>query len=66
MSSARVVHVSRTDIDATQARDARARAWKFIFDCHAKKKAAGVTSTDGDDTKGRSVNDFRAHTILHD
>jgi hypothetical protein len=25
-------------ITAEQAKDARARAWEFIFDCHAKKR----------------------------
>ncbi len=30
-----------------------------------KKNAAGVTSTDGDDTKGRSADDFRAGTSIH-
>ncbi len=29
-------------------------------------KAAGVTSTDGDDTKGRSVDDFRAGISIHE
>jgi len=30
--------------------------YRFILDCHAKKNAAGMTSTNGDDAKG-SVND---------
>ena len=42
-----------------QARNARARAWKFVFDCYyAKKSAAGVTSTnggDGTEIKGASA-----------
>ena len=37
------------DITPEQAKDARARAWKFIFDCHAKKKAARLG--DPDDAK---------------
>ncbi len=51
--------VQARDIRATpvQARDIRARAWAFVFECHARKEnAAGVTSTNGDDAKG-SVND---------
>ena len=35
-----------------QAHDARARAWSFVFDCHANKNAAGMTSTGDDDAKG--------------
>ena len=29
-----------------EARDARARAWAFIFDCYAKKKAAPESRPD--------------------
>jgi hypothetical protein len=60
-----VSHLS--SITPEQARDARASAWKFVFDCYAKRNAgsgkenaAGVSSSNGDDTKGRSVDDFRA------
>jgi hypothetical protein len=28
------------EIPREQARDARARAWAFVFDCYAKKEAA--------------------------
>lgn len=41
-----------------QAYDARARAWAFVFDCHASKKA-GVTST-GDDMREEPQNDSHA------
>jgi hypothetical protein len=51
---------SHPDAIPDQARDIRARAWSYVFDCYAKKNAAGVSSTNGDDTKGRSVDDFRA------
>jgi hypothetical protein len=48
-------------ITPEQARDARARAWAFIFQCHAKKNAAGVTSTNGDDAmKGPLTHEDRA------
>lgn len=30
----------RPNLPPEQARDARARAWKFVFECHAKKQAA--------------------------
>ena len=36
-----VAIVRRQDLSSEQeARDLRARAWRFIFDCHAKKAAA--------------------------
>ena len=34
-------------ISPEQVRDARARAWAFVFDCHMKESAAGMTSTNG-------------------
>jgi hypothetical protein len=42
---------SHPDITAEQARDIRAHAWSYVFDCYAKKNAAGVSSTNGDDEK---------------
>ena len=53
MSDAPRVTVKATpDITEEQARDARARAWAFIFDCHAKKKAARPGGPD-DGTKSK-------------
>ena len=40
MSRSRITRYSSTSITTEQAREARARAWAYIFDCHAKKKAA--------------------------
>lgn len=57
VSSSHVVHTSLPDTTPEQARDVRVRAWAFVFDCYAKKKAADVTSTDGSDTKVRSSSD---------
>jgi hypothetical protein len=46
-----------------QCRDVRARAWAFVFQCQAKKKAAGVTSTNGDDAmKGPLKHEDRANS----
>lgn len=45
-----------------QARNTRARGWAFVYDCYAKKNAAGMTSTNGDNAEG-SVND-RAKTSI--
>jgi hypothetical protein len=42
MSDSRLTHLSSGSITPEQARDTRARAWRFVFDCYAKKKA--VTS----------------------
>jgi hypothetical protein len=42
MSSIRITYTSHPATTAEQARDARARAWRFVFDCYAKNKA--VTS----------------------
>ena len=39
MSNLRVIHPSSASITPEQARDARARAWKFIFDTYREKAA---------------------------
>ena len=39
MSSARIFYTSRQDSTPEQARDTRARAWKFIFDAYREKAA---------------------------
>ena len=39
MSKARITRSSSTSITPEQARDARARAWKFIFDAYRNKTA---------------------------
>jgi hypothetical protein len=37
----------------TSARDARARAWVYVFECYERKKAdAGSTARTGGETKG--------------
>lgn len=54
----RAVRVNNTDIivkpcpglTPERARDARARAWKYVFDCYGKKKG-GVPSTARNDGK---------------
>jgi len=47
-----------------QARDARARAWAYVFQCwQGKQSAAGVTSTNGDDPERRS-DEIRAKTTI--
>ncbi len=62
MSSApRITAKPAPGITPDQARNIRARAWAFVFECYARKKAEGrLPSPDGhDDTKGESGHDFR-------
>jgi hypothetical protein len=40
MSDRRIVLHVEGGISAEQARDARARAWGYVFRCHANKEAA--------------------------
>ena len=40
MPESSVICVPRINTTPDQARDIRARAWAFVFDCHAKKEAA--------------------------
>jgi hypothetical protein len=43
-----------------QPRDIRAAAWRYVFECFAKKNTAGMTSTAGDDAKGSLKHEDRA------
>ncbi len=64
MNSARIALNPRQDLTAEQARDARARAWVYVFQCWRKKQnAAGMTSTNGDDAMRGSKHD-RAKDII--
>lgn len=53
-------------ITPEQARDARARAWAFVFERHAKKKAEGrlPSPDDRDAMKGSNID--RAETSIHE
>ena len=62
MTSARIVYTP-LDIKPEQARDARALALRFVFDCYAKKKAEGRwESPDGRD--GTTVQGDSANAII--
>jgi hypothetical protein len=64
MNSARIVLNPRQDLTAEQARDARARAWVYVFQCwREKQNAAGMTSTNGNDPERRS-DEIRAKTRI--
>jgi hypothetical protein len=52
MNSSPVIYTLCPDASPEQARDVRARAWTFIFDCCAKKKGgAGHTANDPKEIK---------------
>ena len=61
MTSARIVHTSPS-ITPEQARDARARAWAFVFQCWQAKKGAHPGAPD--DAKEGSRDDSRAKSII--
>ena len=58
MDSIRVLRCP--DLSPEQARDIRARAWAYVFDCYFKKKA-GVPSTGGD---GKEIRNVPANPIV--
>jgi hypothetical protein len=61
MGEGRTVRVTQRGIVPDQACGLRASAWRFIFDCYAKKKA---TRTGGPDDAERSSNEIRAKVII--
>jgi hypothetical protein len=71
VSNPSIIYVPRPDATPEAELDTLASVYAFVLRCgearraEEKKNAAGVTSTDGDDTKGRSVDDFRAGTSIH-
>lgn len=60
MSRVRVTHVTRPGITSEQARDARARTWAFVFNCHAKRMA---TRPGGHDA-GKEINERSGKPIV--
>ena len=50
----------RRDITPEQARDARARAWVFVFDCYAKKKA----TCPGGQVAGKEIDERSGNRIV--
>ncbi len=58
---ARITHPPHLSLTQEQARNARARAWAFVFDCYANKKGGPETALD--DAERRS-NEIRAEDIL--
>ncbi len=70
MSNPSIIYVPRPDAAPEAELDTLASVYAFVLRCaearraEEKQNAAGVTSTDGDDTKGRSADDVRAGTSI--
>jgi hypothetical protein len=60
VSAPRITYVPRPDATQEAELNALASVYRFILDSSAKKNAAGVTSTNGDDANERSKNDSSA------
>lgn len=65
MSNSRITHPSSSSITSEHARDARARAWAFVFACFEKHKQEnkGGPATAPDDAE-ESKNDRTAAAII--
>ncbi len=61
---ARIVVKPNPSINADEARDARARAWRYVFDCYERKIAAGPSAS-GEDAEGGSKHDSSARPSIH-
>ncbi len=55
MSSPHITYATRPDSTPEAEISALGNVYRYILDCHAKKNAAGVTSTNGDDAKKGSL-----------
>jgi hypothetical protein len=62
MSKPEIALTARTDVTPEQGRDVRARVWRFVLSCHAKKGKAGARHA-GNGEKG-SDNDLPTNHIL--
>lgn len=65
MTSTRISYTACSDATLEVERHALAAVYRLVVD-RAKKSAAGVTSTNGDDAKERSKDDASARTIIQD
>jgi hypothetical protein len=52
---------SPAGITPERARDARARAWAYVFDCHANKEGRPTTSGPAKPTRRPERDDERKH-----
>ena len=65
MGKPAITYARRPDATPESERAALAAVYKLCLESHAKKKAAGVSSTNGDDAMKGSKND-RATDIIQD
>ena len=61
----RIVYKARADATPEAEWSTLATVYRFVLDCHAKKNAAGVTSTNGDDEIKGSGDDLAKTIIRH-
>jgi hypothetical protein len=62
MSNPLITYTPRPDVSSEGELNALTTVYRFILNCHAKKNAAGVTSTNGDDAmKGSLTHEDRAN-----
>jgi hypothetical protein len=55
----------RSELTLERVRDARARAWRYVFDCFNRRNGQeGGPTTAPDSAKGGSQNDSSAKTII--
>ncbi len=60
MGNPRLAHAAHFGPTPEQARDARARAWAFVFDCYAKNKATGAGGQDA----GKEIDERSGNPIV--
>jgi hypothetical protein len=65
VSSSRITYAPRPDATPEAELPVLAAVYKICLESHAKKNAAGMTSTNGDDAMKGSKND-RAKTIIQE
>ena len=64
MSNRRTTRLSSFIITSEDARDTRARAWSYVFDCYRKKEAATSSVSRADDGTTRIQGDDSTNGIL--
>jgi hypothetical protein len=63
MTNPRTTRLSSFSITSEDARDTRARAWSYVFDCYRKKEAA--TSPESRPIAAKGLTHDRAKTSIH-
>jgi hypothetical protein len=55
MSKPDIVLTARSDVTPEQRRDVRARVWRFVLSCHAKKGKGGAPATERKDLEAPPI-----------